>query len=249
MTADHLMLLCLLFVPLAGSVVVALLGPRRDDVVRWVSLAAAVVTLLLALTLAGRFMSLGRPMPPLADAAGKAPLPTFRPAFVPGSTESQPYTTTWEVLRIGPAAVQFYIGLDGLNVWLVVLTAVLMLPSVLVSWNHIQERVHEFYAWLLALQTCMMGVFLAFDILFFYFFFELSLVPLFFLIGIWGGPERRYAARKFFIYTLAGSLLTLLGVLGVVLACYNKSDGELTFSIPRLVAIVQERLALQSSEE
>ena len=84
----------------------------------------------------------------------------------------------------------------------------------------------------------MIGVFLPFDIILFYVFFELTLVPLFFLIGIWGGPQRRYAARKFFIYTLAGSLITLLGVLGVVLASAS-TDGRratLTFSIPELVA-------------
>jgi NADH-quinone oxidoreductase subunit M len=86
-------------------------------------------------------------------------------------------------------------------------------------------------------------VFLAFDIILFYIFFELTLVPLFFVIGIWGGPQRRYAARKFFIYTLAGSAITLLGVLGVVLVCYQEPHvRELTFSIPRLVHLVNERL-------
>jgi NADH-quinone oxidoreductase subunit M len=92
---------------------------------------------------------------------------------------------------------------------------------VLVSWTHITERDNEFFAWLLALQTFVLGVFLAFDIVLFYAFFELSLVPLFFLIGIWGGPQRQYAARKFFIYTLVGSLLSLLGILGVVLTCQD----------------------------
>ena len=92
-----------------------------------------------------------------------------------------------------------------------------MLPCVLVSCNYITDRVHEFYAWLLALQTAMIGVFLAFDIILFYVFFELTLVPLFFLIGIWGGSQRQYAANKFFLYTLLGSLITLLGVLGIVL--------------------------------
>src|SRR5207237_1836763 len=100
----------------------------------------------------------------------------------------------------------------------------------------VQERVNEYYAWLLALESAMIGVFLAFDIILFYVFFELTLVPLFFLIGIWGGPERRLAARKFFIYTLTGSLITLLGVLGIVLFCYAQTS-ELTFSIPRLVEI------------
>src|SRR6185436_2481171 len=97
----------------------------------------------------------------------------------------------------------------------------------------------------LALGTGMLGVFLAFDIILFYVFFEVSLVPLFFLIGIWGGPERRHAARKFLIFTLAGSLITLLGVIGVVLACYAKSPENarvLTFSIPELVRTVHANL-------
>src|SRR5206468_352551 len=123
-----------------------------------------------------------------------------------------------------------------------------MVPSVLISWKAVEERVHEFYAWLLILGAGMLGVFLAFDLLVFYIFFELTLVPLFFLIGIWGGPQRRYAARKFFIYTLTGSLITLLGLLGVVLACQSET-GELTFSIPRLVEIVHGRLALDSATE
>src|SRR5262249_21625739 len=154
-----------------------------------------------------------------------------KPEFVPGSTADTPHRTTWDLLPFDKAAIQFYVGVDGLNIWLVVLTAVLFLPSVLVSWTHITERVNEFFAWLLVLQTFVLGVFLAFDIVLFYTFFELSLVPLFFLIGIWGGPQRQYAARKFFIYTLAGSLLSLLGILGVVLTCQERS-GQLTFSIP-----------------
>src|SRR5436305_10143921 len=103
-----------------------------------------------------------------------------------------------------------------MNVWLIVLTALLMVASVLISWNAVTERVHEFHAWLLLLGCAMIGVFLAFDIILFYVFFELTLVPLFFLIGIWGGRERRYAARKFFIYTFACSVITFLGLLAVV---------------------------------
>jgi NADH-quinone oxidoreductase subunit M len=112
------------------------------------------------------------------------------------------------------------------------------------SWTAIEERANEYYAWLLVLQAAMTGVFLAFDLVLFYVFFELTLVPLFFLIGIWGGPMRREAARKFFLYTLAGSLITLLGALGVVLIVYEntaraQSGGILTFSIPRLVELTQ----------
>jgi NADH-quinone oxidoreductase subunit M len=188
----------------------------------------------------------------------RAGTPTFKPVFVPGSpglvrdargnvVELNAHGTSWDLLPLGPGAVQFYIGLDGLNVWLVMLTALLTMPAVLISWKHITERVNEFYAWLLVLQTAMMGIFMSFDIILFYVFFEMSLVPLFFLIGIWGGPERRHAAGKFFIYTLTGSLITLVGVLGMVLACYSKS-GELTFSVPRLVEIVHQRVALTGAE-
>src|SRR5262249_35255392 len=126
-------------------------------------------------------------------------------------------------------------------VWLVALTALLLVPSVLISWKAITERVNEYYAWMLLLEVGLLGVFVAFDIILFYVFFELTLVPLFFLIGIWGGPQRQHAGRKFFIYTLAGSLITLLGVLGVVLACYTTTN-ELTFSVPKLVQVVQERI-------
>src|SRR5438132_6774748 len=120
------------------------------------------------------------------------------------------------------------------------LTAMLLVPSVLISWNSITERVSEFYAWLLLLGTGMLGVFVSFDIILFYVFFELTLVPLFFLIGLWGGPERRHASRKFFIYTLAGSLITLLGLLAVVVVCYQKGEPHrLTFAIPELIAQMQ----------
>jgi NADH-quinone oxidoreductase subunit M len=157
--------------------------------------------------------------------------------------------TEWELLKlvspgntitnakIGP--IEFYVGIDGLNIWLVGLTALLMVSAVLSSWSSVLERVNEFFAWMLLLEVAMLGVFLSFDIVLFYVFFELTLVPLFFLIGIWGGPQRQHAARKFFIYTLAGSLITLLGVLAVVITCYTHQH-ELTFQIPRLTQLVQQ---------
>jgi NADH-quinone oxidoreductase subunit M len=185
-------------------------------------------------------------------AGGQAAAPdhptTFQPEFVPGDP-GDTHGTTWNLLPIGGGTIQFYVGIDGLNVWLVVLTALLMVTAVLVSWASVEERVNEYYAWLLALGTGMLGVFLAFDVILFYVFFELTLVPLFFLIGIWGGPQRHHAARKFFIYTLTGSLITLLGVLAVVLVCYEQGH-QLTFSIPQLVGIVHalQQDAAQSPE-
>jgi NADH-quinone oxidoreductase subunit M len=259
MGIDQLMMLGLLGLPLAAGIVVALLGPGRGPLIRWISAGAAFAILFMAMFLTGRLMHLHLTHADEINAV-RAGTPTFRPVFVPGAPGvrkdeqgkvrgEDPYATSWDVLPLGTGSVQFYIGLDGLNVWLVMLTAVLTVPSVLISWNHITERVNEFYAWLLILQTAMIGIFMSFDIILFYVFFELSLVPLFFLIGIWGGPERRHAAGKFFIYTLTGSLITLLGVLGVVLACYTRNNGELTFSIPRLVEIVHTRLALHDPAE
>jgi NADH-quinone oxidoreductase subunit M len=244
-TFEHYLLLGLLVLPLIGAVVVAALGPRRGEAVRAVSVGVSVAALALALLLAWRFMLLERGGRHLA-AKSNTPV-TFIPEFVPGSTTEKPHATTWELLPLGTGVVQFFLGVDGLNLWLVVLTAVLMLPCVLVSWTHVSERVNEFYAWLLALASCLFGVFLAFDIILFYVFFELSLIPLFFLIGIWGGPERRHAARKFFIYTLTGSLLTFLGAMAIVLACHNQSS-ELTFSVPRLVEIVHDQLSRPNSD-
>jgi NADH-quinone oxidoreductase subunit M len=241
-------LVWLLVIPTVAAIAAAVLGQQRPGAVRWVSLGATTVNLLLALALAISFAGPRLRERPVYYASNPDDLlQTFQP----------PIAVTWDVLSFGsasagqearPPSIQFYVGCDGLNIWLIVLTTVLMVSGVLVSWTSIHDRMNEFYAWLLLLETAMLGVFMAFDIILFYVFFELTLVPLFFLIGIWGGPQRRYAARKFFIYTLTGSMITLLGVVGVVLACQSKTE-ELTFSIPRLVEIVHSRLALDSPSE
>jgi NADH-quinone oxidoreductase subunit M len=232
------LLLLLLVLPLATTIVVALLGPGRACAVRWISLASTLASLLFAVILAIQF-AIPRVYEGPAVVTTKGPL-TFQPSFVPGSTPETPHRTTWDLLPLSThSAIQFYVGLDGLNVWLVLLTALLMMTSVLISWTSITDRVHEFHAWLFVLQLGMTGVFLSFDLILFYVFFELTLVPLFFLIGIWGGPQRQYAARKFFIYTLTGSLVTLLGVLTVALIVPQMDEGrKLTFAIPELVASV-----------
>jgi NADH-quinone oxidoreductase subunit M len=246
-----ILLVLLLVVPAATAALVAGMGPDRTQAVRRLSLAATLVSLVLAIVLAGHFMGLTR-----ESSLGFSPeLVPGDPGVVDKGVVKPSHTTTWNILLLGQAesggrapAIQFYIGLDGLNVWLMVLVALLMVPAVLVSWNAIVERTNEYYAWLLMLGAAMMGVFLAFDIVLFYVFFELTLVPLFFLIGIWGGPQKQHAARKFFIYTLSGSLITLLGVLGVVLAGYSQTK-VLTFSIPELVKMVQTGLASPHPQE
>ena len=137
--------------------------------------------------------------------------------------------------------VRFSLGLDGLSLWLFGLSALLSVTCVLVSWEAIKDRGPLFYGLLLLLEAGMLGVFVARDIILFYVFFEFTLIPLFFLIGIWGSEQRRYAAVKFFLFTLAGSVLTFLGLLSIVLwDYYHAGDGRMTFSIPELTSRLAE---------
>ena len=109
----------------------------------------------------------------------------------------------------------FHLGVDGLSLWLVILTTFIMPISVISTWNAVEKRPTAFYVFLLLLESAMIGVFVSLDLLVFYLFFEASLVPMFFLIGIWGGQNRIYAAVKFFIFTALGSLLMLVAIIGL----------------------------------
>lgn len=144
----------------------------------------------------------------------------------------------WLRGSISGVDVRFSLGLDGLSLWMFGLSALLSVTAVLVSWEAIEDRAPAFYALLLLLESGMLGVFAARDIILFYVFFEFTLIPLFFLIGIWGSEDRRRAAIKFFLYTLAGSVLTFLGLLTIVLWAFkHPAPGEpatLTFSIQAL---------------
>jgi NADH-quinone oxidoreductase subunit M len=238
------LLLLLLALPLATAIAAALLGPGRAPVVRWLSLASTLASLLLATIITIQF-AIPRVQETPSVAATKGPL-TFNADWIKFKKQENLLPLHTAADGKVDSAIQFYVGIDGMNVWLILLTALLMMASVLVSWTAITERVHEFHAWLFVLQLGMTGVFASFDVILFYVFFELTLVPLFFLIGIWGGPQRQYAARKFFIYTLAGSLITLLGVLAIALVVprieADRPGGEavprVTFAIPELIAAV-----------
>lgn len=109
----------------------------------------------------------------------------------------------------------YHVGVDGLSIWLVLLTTFIMPISVLSTWHAVEKRPAAFYAFLLLLESAMLGVFVSLDLLVFYLFFEASLVPMFFLIGIWGGENRIYAAVKFFIFTFLGSLLMLAAIIAL----------------------------------
>jgi NADH-quinone oxidoreductase subunit M len=218
--------------PLAAALAVALLGPSRAGAARAGTLAVTLVNLGLTAVVVAAFVWGSAP-----ESAGE----TFSPRL----------TTRVPVLRMGTAsdspAVQFFVGVDGLNIWLLALTAVLTVPAVLASWK-VSERANEYFAWLLVLLGGMNGVFVAFDVILFYVFFELTLVPLFFLVGGWGGNARREAARKLFLYTLAGSLLTLVGVLAVVVYSADSAGKPLTFAIPEVVRNMEARSAQLSDD-
>jgi NADH-quinone oxidoreductase subunit M len=221
-------LLTMILLPAVGAVL-ALAAARNPQAVRWLSLTVTVITLALAIAIIANYR------PNTAD--GLVNNEIMRPQVA----LRLPWLT-FDLSSGGEASIEAYLGIDGISLWLVALTALLVMSSVLASWTAITDRVGQFHAWLLLLESGLLGVFCAFDLILFYVFFEFTLIPLFFLIGIWGGPERRYAAGKFFIYTLAGSLLTLVGLIALVLAVHNQNPDVLTFSIPELARQIHAQL-------
>ena len=176
-----------IFLPLAGAALVALVPSAR--VARGAALAVTTATFVLSL---GLWMGYD---PAVSTAQAPQMADVWASWFPPGYD------------------IKYFVGIDGLNILLVLLTTLLGPIVVLSSWHYIGTRQRAYYALLLVLQTGVTGVFCAFDLLLFYFFFELTLIPMYFIIGIWGGEERIYAAVKFVIYTLVGSLLMLVAIL------------------------------------
>src|SRR5205823_1839851 len=129
----------------------------------------------------------------------------------------------------------YHIGVDGLSVWLVLLTTFIMPITILSTWAPGRKWTAAFYAFLLLMEGAMIGVFVSLDLLVFYLFFEASLVPMFFLIGVWGGERRIYAAIKFFIYTAVGSLLMLVGIIALYFI-HQGATGVGTFDYVALIA-------------
>jgi len=211
--ATHLILA--IVAPLVGAVVAWGMGARGPHAVRQSALVTALVTLGVVGLLILRALA-----DPLLASGG-----VFAASEMPWLTD-------------GPLAVKLSLGLDGLSLWMFGLSALLTVTAVLVSWEAIEDRPAGFYALLLVLEAAMLGVFAARDVILFYVCFEFTLVPLFFLIGIWGHDDRRRAAVKFFLYTLAGSVLSFVGLLAIVV--WNAShSGVLTFDIADLTAGVR----------
>ncbi len=202
------LLTAIIFLPLVGSLL--MLFAPSDRSVKWFALIITVGAFFLSLPLWFGF-----------DVVNAAEL-QFRGFEIPLISES--------------LDVRYMIGIDGLSLLLVLLTTFLGPIIVLCSWNYITQSTKAYYSLLLILQTGMTGVFCAFDVLLFYIFFELTLIPMYFLIGIWGGERRIYAAIKFVIYTMAGSLLMLVAILYLGYAAgHAVNDGVFTTNYFKLL--------------
>lgn len=253
---------CVLLLVLFPLLSALLVWPMRQRVARRLALWLALVHVGLTAAVAHGTLTALEMRSNYAVRGADFSYQRFHPEFVPGdaglggAADSGSGGTRWTLLSLadtpaekaGPR-IQLFLGTDGLNIWLVALCSVMMLPVILVSWSGVTERPGAYYAWLFALQAAAVGAFLSFDVICFYAFFELTLIPAFFLIGHWGGGSgRRDAARKFVLYTLAGSLLTLVGIVGVVLAnpvTHVTAAGPVTtytFSIPDLMVAVQQNM-------
>ncbi len=218
-----------ILLPLAAAALMLLLDPQSTATrARWTALLATLLTFAVSLGLANSFFRVVTAAGPKRDIV--EPRLELRHTWMTvGTTEAGE-----------PIRFEFFLGVDGISTAMILLTTVLCISAVLVSWTAIQERAAEFYAALLVLEAGLIGVFCAFDLLLFYVFFEFTLIPLFFLVGIWGGPLRRYAAGKFFIYTLAGSLITLLGLVSLVLTVQQSTGLATPFSIPDLAMALKD---------
>ena len=205
---DHILTIILL-TPLAGLLGLLFIPGSNKNAVRWWGNVGMFIAFLVSLPLV--FWFNGAP-----DAPG------------------QPFKFVEQVSWIPSIGAQYHLGIDGISFLLIMLTTVLGFISVLSSWTAIDERVKEYYAMFFLLQTGMLGVFMSLDFFLFYVFWEVMLVPMYFLIGVWGGPRKLYAAIKFFLYTLAGSVLMLLGILALYFH-YHTISGRYSFDLTTLM--------------
>jgi NADH-quinone oxidoreductase subunit M len=192
----------LTFFPLLGVIVLLFMNSEARTAIRWVAMATSLLTFGVSLWALSQFNA---------------------------SNPDLQLVAKYSWINVAGWNIYYYLGVDGLSILLVLLTAFLTPISLLSTWTAVEDRVKDFMIFFLLLEVGMMGVFLAQDLFMFYVFWEFTLVPMYFLIGLWGGPRRIYAAVKFFLYTMAGSILMLVAILW--LGIYGN-----TFSVPDLIA-------------
>jgi NADH-quinone oxidoreductase subunit M len=194
------------FFPLVGVLVLLFMPSGKKNLLRWTALIASLVTFGLSIWMLVQFRA--------------------AEAVAPGDLH---LTIVLPWIQVAGWNITYSMGVDGLSILLVLLTTFLTPISILSTWKAVEERVKDFMMFFLLLEVGMLGVFFAQDLFLFYIFWEFTLVPMYFLIGIWGGPRRIYAAIKFFLYTMAGSILMLLAILWLGI-------NQGTFSVPDLMA-------------
>jgi NADH-quinone oxidoreductase subunit M len=209
--SDSHILSTILFTPIVGGILMLFIPRERADLHRWMGNIFAFLGLAASLPLLWRFN------------------------WGPGAPQFQ---FVEDLSWIPSVGARYTVGIDGLSFLMVMLTTILGAISILSSWSAIQKREKEYYILFLLLQTGMLGVFMSLDFVLFYVFWEVMLVPMYFLIGVWGSDRRLYAAIKFFLYTLAGSVLMLLAILAIY---YNAH----TFSIKTILESPTPLFAVQ----
>lgn len=195
-------LILVTFFPLVGVLVMLILRAEQKNTARWVALITSLITFGISIAVLLQF----NPQDPGLQLVVNLP---------------------W--IQVANWNISFHLGVDGLSILLLLLTTFLTPISILSTWTAVEDRVKDFMLFFLLLEMGMVGVFLAQDLFLFYVFWEFTLVPMYFLIGIWGGARRMYAAIKFFLYTMAGSILMLLAILWLGIQ-------QGTFSVPDLIS-------------
>src|SRR5215216_6608734 len=176
----------ILFTPLLGAILLLFISKRSENTIKWIANGFAVAGFIVSV-----------------------------PLWFWYNPQNPEYQFVERVPWIPSIGAEYFLGVDGFSVLLILLTTLMGVIAVLSSWAAITERVKEYYIFLLVLQTGMLGAFMALDFLLFFLFWEVMLVPMYFLIGIWGSANRLYSAIKFFLYTLVGSVIMLLGILAL----------------------------------
>lgn len=198
------------YAPAVGALIIFFWPRATPNTARWIALVSAVVSFILSIIMIADF---------------NTSLPSMQTSGIPQFEEN----VSW-LPRVGAS---YFMGVDGISALLIVLTTLLMIVAVVASWRPIDRRVREYMIAMLLLETGMLGVFVSLDLFLFYIFWEIMLIPMALLIGIWGSDNRVYAAVKFFLYTLAGSLLMLVGIVATYQAYYNQT-GVRTLNVLKL---------------
>lgn len=204
---DFPILSLLIFLPLAGAFILFFIPGSQKDALRTTAFGVALLNFFASLILLFYFDD-----------------STHRMQFVE--------RFKW----IPDVGAEYHLGIDGISLLLILLTTFITVIAVLCSWSAVEERVKEYMIYVLALSTGMIGVFASLDIILFFLFWEIGLVPMYFLIGIWGGPRKLYANIKFFLYTLFGSIFMLVGILALYYA-HGNMTGEYTFNLLKLYEV------------